>query len=258
MVITEHTSHFPRGAVRRQRLLDVKSSFRRASLILPVSSFLQKSMQSYGITGRFRVIPNSYDSDLFLPAQAPKGPSGTRAVPRLLTVGLLTEPKGIPVLLRAVHLVKAGGKRFHLDIVGDGSMRADYEQLSAELGLRDEVTFHGMKDKGAVAKFMQQCDFYVQASLWETFGVTVVEALACGKPIVGTQIPAIEEKVSDKAGILVPADDAEAFSAAIESMLESYSSYDTAQIAEYAREHFSHEAVGKALSEVYAEVLQFQ
>jgi glycosyltransferase involved in cell wall biosynthesis len=256
VVITEHSSRFLRGDIRKADELRLKRNFRRADIVLPVSAALRDSMEKRGISGRYRVIPNTYDPEIFFPpTDAPKGDQ-RRTVPRMLSVGLFTEPKGIPVLLRAVREIVQGGTQLHLDIVGDGPRRGEYEVLSSELGLERVVAFHGLQDRAAVAILMRGCDFYVQASLWETFGVTIIEAMACGKPIVATRIPAFEEKISRGKGILVPPNDERQLAAGIQEMLQTYASYDAHEIAASARKSYSHEVVGRALSSVYSEVDQ--
>ncbi|MGD8815288.1 MAG: glycosyltransferase [Anaerolineales bacterium] len=254
VVITEQSSQFLRGCVPESKLVDLRRHFQHMAMILPVSAWLQESMQSFGIVGKFQVVPNTYDASIFFPSTDALKSSKGQSIPRLLTVGLLSEPKGIPVLLRALHEVQQTDTHFQLDIVGDGPMRSDYERLSIELGLQEKVTFHGMKDKAIVAKMMQRCTFYVQASLWETFGVTVVEAMACGRPVVATEIPTMEEKVDVSSGVLVPAGDEMALASAIREMLGSYQSYDGKQIATQAFNLYSHAAVGKALNVIYTKV----
>jgi glycosyltransferase involved in cell wall biosynthesis len=255
VVATEQTSSFPQGDVKGLQLLAARSAFRRAAMILPVSAWLQESMQTAGVRGRFRVVPNTIDTELFFPASTNLPAQG---LPKLLTVGLLTEAKGIPVLLRAVHAVVAKGMQLHLDIVGDGRERPDYEKLAGELGLEDAVTFHGLVSKDEVGSMMRGSSFYLQPSLWETFSAAIIEAMACGKPVVATQIPVFEEKVGEDMGILVPPGDVDALASAIEDMLGRYRSYDPQRIAAFIRSRYSHDAVGKDLSAVYAEVWQQQ
>lgn len=254
VVITEQASSFPRGHVKGKMLQVVKLAYRSAAMILPVSSWLQESMQSVGIRGKFRVIPNTVDLGLFFPSSKEVTAEVSHPLPQLLTVGLLTEPKGIPYLLQAIRIVKEHGKRFHLDIVGDGAQRAEYEQLAMELGVQDWVTFHGLKGKSEVAHMMREAAFYLQPSLWETFCVAIIEAMACGKPVIGTQIPVFLEKIGSDMGILVPPSDAEQLAAAIEEMLDSYQEYDGEAISRYVAMRFSQEEVGKMLSDVYDEV----
>lgn len=251
VVITEHSSRFLFGESPKSVHLGVRNSFRRASMILPVSTYLQDAMESQGIVGRYRVIPNTYDPEVFFPPPDTPERKQDQDVPRLLTVGLLAEPKGLKVLLRASHEAVQDGARFHLDIVGDGPMRSECEKLRNELGLGRVVKFHGFKEKGEVARLMRRCSFYVQASLWETFGVTIVEAMASGKPIVATRIPTFEEKIGRNAGILVPPNDAPGLAKAIKKMLLNINSYDAHEISAYAFERFSYDAVGKALSAAY-------
>ncbi len=55
-----------------------------------------------------------------------------------------------------------------------------YEKLAGELGLENMVNFHGLKPKKEVAEFMRNCDFFILPSFFETFGIVLIEALACG------------------------------------------------------------------------------
>lgn len=248
VVITAHSSLILLGNL----LPHYRVGLRCADMILPVSIALQSSLRRMGIHGNSRIIPNAIDTDIFFPDEPVAAEAGD-PVPRLLTVGI-SEPKGMPCLLEAIHLLKAKGKLLRLDIIGDGPLRLEHESLAARLGLLSVVTFHGSVCKDELAELYRRCTFYVQPSLWETFGVALVEAMACGKPIVATRIPVFEEKVPSRTGILVPVDDSAALASAIETMLNQYKSYNPDEIAENARKLFSHNAVGKMLSDVYLEV----
>jgi L-malate glycosyltransferase len=105
---------------------------------------------------------------------------------------------------------------------------------------------------------MRNCDFFVQPSLQETFGVVYIEAMACGKPVIATNAGGPEEIVSDETGILVPPEDVEALKEAINYMLDNHANYCSEKIAAYARERFSYETVGKLLDKVYESVLSLK
>ncbi len=127
--------------------------------------------------------------------------------PRLLFVGLLDEVKGVQVLLRAFARVHAAHPGARLDIVGDGPRRGEYEALASELGVAAAVRFHGALTRDAIAPMMREADLLVLPSRTETFGIVVVEALACGLPVVATRVGALPELVDSAAGVLVdPAD----------------------------------------------------
>ena len=143
-----------------------------------------------------------------------------------------------------------------MDIVGDGPNRKEYEDLAKESGLEHLVKFHGFKIKKEVAEFMKNCDFLVQPSLYETFGITYCEAMACGKPVVATQLRALQEKINKDRGILVPPQDVPALADAIDYMLDHHQDYSPKKIRGYVKDEFSYEVVGKKLNDIYREILQ--
>jgi len=138
---------------------------------------------------------------------------------------------------------------------GDGPNRSEYEELTNKLGLRDIVSFHGLKTKQEVAEFMRQCDFFVLSSLWENLPCVLIEAMASGLPIVATKVGGIHEIINEKVGVLVPPKDVKALTEAIDHMLDHYQDYSAREIAEYAFDRFSYEAVGRQLNEIYKELI---
>ena len=98
---------------------------------------------------------------------------------------------------------------------------------------------------------MQKCDVLVSSSVVETFGVTLIEALASGKPVVTTDSGGPSDIVNDDVGILVPQKDPEALADAIEYVLNHYEEYCAQKLSQYAKERYSYEAVGQQLSKIY-------
>src|SRR5262249_31967397 len=156
-------------------------AFRWAHVVIPVSQALQKAIEHYGLRARFHVIPNVADTTLFSPLSHRRQDVNPK---RILFVGRLAPVKGLPYLLQA--LAHFGKKRagWHLDIVGEGKARMEYEQLAVDLQLGEKVTFHGLKTRQEVAEFMRRADLYVLSSLWENCSTSAAEALATGVPIL--------------------------------------------------------------------------
>lgn len=254
VVISEHWSGFARQKLGRFKKALARFSMNRASIVLPVSEDLIGHIQFYGIRNKFRAVPNVVDTEIFYPS-LDRNP--TKAEPKkILTVALLSPIKGIPFLLQALAQIKQRRQDFCLDIVGDGPNRAEYEAMVADLGLEGYVAFHGLQPKQEVARFMRCCDFFVLPSLWETFGVVLVESMASGKPVVATDVGAVSELVNGEVGLLVTSADADALGNGIEHMLNHCKSYHPEKIADYARENFSYGAVGKLLDQIYRESCQ--
>jgi len=252
VVITEHWTGFLRRSLKKIDILKARFGMNRANIILPVSNHLQEAIKSYGIRNEFTVVPNVVNTTIFRPPACSKNDEKKN----ILLVGLVTPQKGIQFLLRALAQVKEKRQDFVLDIVGDGPNRKEYEKLTEESGLGQLVKFHGFKTKEEVAEFMRNCAFLVQPSLYETFGVTYIEAMACGKPVVATRLPALQEKINKDRGILVPPKDANALTDAIDYMLDHHQDYSPRKIRGYVKDEFSYEVVGKKLNDIYREILQ--
>jgi glycosyltransferase involved in cell wall biosynthesis len=139
--------------------------------------------------------------------------------PVILAVGRLTKQKGFPHLLEAFRLVRDEIPA-RLAIIGEGE---DYDQLVAlagELSLQEDVAFLGFQPNPY--KFMAHADAFILSSLWEGLPTVLVEAMACGAPVVSTRCPSgPEEIISDGVdGLLVPPADAKALAKAILGLLK--------------------------------------
>lgn len=253
VVITEHWSAFIQKALKKINIWEARFVMNRASIILPVSKALENAIISFGIKNRYKVVPNTLNTSIYLP---PAMKETNRIKKKILTVALLTPVKGLNFLILALAELRHKRQDFVLDIVGDGPKRKDYEALTQEKGLNDIITFHGLKTKTEVAEFMCHCDFYVQTSLYETFGVTFIEAMACGKPIIATTLPALQEKIDPNKGILVPPKDVDSLTDALDDMLDRYQDYSSKDIARFAQDHFGYESVGVRLTAIYNAVLK--
>ena len=251
VVLTEHCSGFPRHTLTGISVLQARWAMKKAAIILPVSKTLETAIKSYGIKNQFKVVPNVVNTEIFYPSSR----QNSNEKKRILSVALLVPIKGIPYLLEALYQLKQKRQDFVLDIVGDGANRKEYEELAEELGLGEAVKFHGLKMKEEVADFMRECDFFVQPSLYETFGVTYIEAIACGKPVVATRLTALEEKINEGRGVLVPPKNVAALAEAIDYMLDHHQDYSPEKISQYVKDNFGYKLVGKKLNDIYRKVL---
>ena len=254
VLVTEHSSAFPRHLLTGTERLKARFAMNRAEMVLPVSDYLRVHIESYGVKSEFRVVPNVVDTEVFYPVPQ-YNEEAAQGHKRLLFVGNLIAVKGLPYLLEALGQIRQKRQDYGLDVVGDGASRSEYEELASRLGLDGIVRFHGAKPREQVAQFMRECAFLVQPSLQETFGVVYIEAMACGKPVIATSAGGPKEFVDEDVGVLVPPEDTGALRDAIEYMLDNHQRYSCEKIARHARERFSYEAVGRMLDEVYREVL---
>lgn len=146
--------------------------------------------------------------------------SGSTRSQFILSIASHDEWKGLDVLISAMALLRDQGRAVRLVLAGDGPLRPELEGLAAALGLDQQVEFIGYQSRPAVARLLSECTLFVLPSRYETFGIVVVEALACGKPVVATAVDGIPEIIEDGTnGILVEPDDARALAAAMLRLL---------------------------------------
>lgn len=145
--------------------------------------------------------------------------SGSPLVPVVLGVGRLAAQKDFPTLLKAFVRVRAA-RQVRLMILGDGEERAALEALVRELGVAADVELPGFVDNPFA--YMARAAVFVLSSAYEGFGNVVVEAMACGCPVVSTNCPSGPAEILDGGayGPLVPVGDDTALAQAILSILE--------------------------------------
>jgi glycosyltransferase involved in cell wall biosynthesis len=254
VIASENSTAFPRGEVRGWQRAMARLAFGMADLVCPASEDLGRHIARLGVRTRIRPVPNVVDTSLFSPgAGESAGPSGPGGPARILLVALLDPKKGVDHLLRALAAVEP--PRFMLRIAGDGPVRRELEALRDQLGLSEHVEFLGLRSKPEVARLMRQSDFLVLPSLWENLPNVLIEAMACGLPVVATRTGGVPEMIDEGAGLLVEPGDVEGLRAALERMLDAHAGYDRKAIARAAGERYGHEAVGARWDELYNEVV---
>jgi colanic acid/amylovoran biosynthesis glycosyltransferase len=137
-----------------------------------------------------------------LPLRRPRGSGGTF---RVLNVGNLGPVKAHGVLLDALARVAGDGIDVHLDVVGDGPLRAELERRGRELDVDMRVTWHGALGQDDLGPLWEAADVFCLPSFAEGLPVVVLEAMAAGLPVVATAITGVPEAVRhEHEGLLVP------------------------------------------------------
>ncbi len=148
-------------------------------------------------------------------------PGKKSSVPTILYLGRLTTSKSIHILLHAVATLKKDFPKLECIIAGDGPVRRQLEKLSTKLSLKDNVKFLGKVSEEEKIKLYQKAWVFVNPSLIEGWGITTIEANACGTPVVASNVSGLRDAVSDtKSGILVPYGQVTGFTIAISTILK--------------------------------------
>ncbi len=167
---------------------------------------------------RVRVIHPGVDGVRYRP-----GPAGCRTrAPSFLYVGRLKRYKGIGFAIQALARARAGRGDLTLDIAGSGDHRPELERLTARLGLGDAVRFHGFVSEEQKIALLQRAWANVFPSPKEGWGITVVEAAACGTPSIASDSPGLRDSVRHGAtGFLVPHGDVDALAARMSELADA-------------------------------------
>ncbi|HZB97161.1 MAG TPA: glycosyltransferase [Candidatus Sulfotelmatobacter sp.] len=171
---------------------------------------------------RVSVVPCGADLSVF----SPHGPREARrdGLARLVSVGRLVERKGIADAIAALahvpgcELVVAGGPPFE-ELAADPEV-ARLRTIACQLGVERRVEFRGRLNHEEVAALMRSADIVVSVPWYEPFGMTPIEAMACGVPVVGSAVGGLLDTVVNmRTGLLVPPRDPKTLAAALEELL---------------------------------------
>lgn len=135
----------------------------------------------------------------------------------ILTVGRIHPQKGIKVAIETAKILKVKNLPFVWYFIGDGEARNHYEQLIQDENLSDVLVFLGRKDNPY--PYMAACDIYVQPSLHEGYGLTVLEARVLKKLIVASDLPCFREQITDSVNGFLCKPTPDAFACCIEKIL---------------------------------------
>lgn len=185
-----------------------------ADCVTAVSTLLgQKTQRQVPDLMECVVIHNGVDLEQFMPRTV-------NPAPVIVSVGRLTYEKGIDVLLRAYASVRRTHPTWSLMVIGDGPLRGQMEALAVQLNVASSVHFRGTISPSSVAEELRRASVFVLASHFEGLPIAVIEAMACGKPVVMTETDGAHDLiVHPDHGRIVPIDDVAALASALNEMI---------------------------------------
>lgn len=247
-LITEHMSPFPMPGLHFGFEKYVLSPLLATDQVLTVSKELQSQIAKYDVESK--VLPNFIDDGFFIPSLKKEAsePFG------FLSIGRLEKQKGFGFLIEACHSLIERNVDFELKIIGEGSLRESLEQRIKEYGLSEKVKLLGSKAKEEIKQHLQHCDAFIQPSLHESFGVAALEALAFGKPVIGTGVGELSNMITDETGISIVLGDSASIAEAMIRMITQLESYDQSKIRAFYEERYLSSKTTKSLREIYKQV----
>jgi colanic acid/amylovoran biosynthesis glycosyltransferase len=187
---------------------DLGTTFRKATAVHCVSEAIMYEAERYGLErAKAKVIRPAVDPQFFQPLEAPVE-EARDGLFRIATIGTLIWSKGYEYALQAIRELKDSGINVQFSILGDGPDRQRILYTVNDLELNKEVELHGRNSPEEVRAILQRSDAFLLTSFSEGISNAVLEAMACGIPVVTTDCGGMREAVTDGVeGFVVPTRD---------------------------------------------------
>lgn len=250
-VITEHSSRYDRKIINKREEEMLYRAFSKAKKVIAVGTGLSKQIEKYCRNNMPIVIPNMVKmincDNISINKSKDKF--------RFFSLAFLNKYKGMDLLIEAFAKNKDIMDSIELVIGGNGPEKNNLEELTKKLNLEDKITFLGELSREEVNYNIKNSDAFILASRVETFGVVFIEAMAQGKPVIGTKTGGPDTFINDNIGLKVDINDVYGLAKAINYMYKNYNKYDKNYIEKYCRDNFSEKIIVDKLNSIYEEVL---
>jgi len=252
-LITENMSPFPFGTFLNKGNLirSIKSAYAASAVNIAVSENMKKVMSDYQIPN-LAVIPNFVDENHFIPMLHPRVANDPI---EFFFLGRMVPQKGLDIMIQSLVKLKTD-RLVRFSLAGIGAELGAYKRLAKRLEVDHLIRWQGLLDRKEILKAYQQCDVFILPSRHEGLPVSIIEAMACGKPVIATRCGGSEELVSDKTGMIVEPENPTLLRVAIEKMAIDYKKYDAQKIREYFISNYSSNAICSRYRELYLKLIR--
>lgn len=176
-----------------------------------------------------------------------------------VATGRLVYGKGFDLLPVAFSKVKdCLPDDWQMLIIGGGKERTGLQRQINLSGLQDHIRLLGQKTKAEIIPLLQHSDVFILPSRGENFSVAVLEALACGLPVISSVTGGIRECINSRNGLLFPVNDVDALADAIQTMYVNRTDYNHSAIANDCQARFSPEVIARQLTGIFQQVIAQQ
>ncbi len=249
-VVTEHSTSFLQSS---QNPVIIKRSgeiLRFSKMNVAVSEVLGNSLANL-FGNKWHYIPNIVaNSFLHYPLEFANNDHNN-----VISVAVLRQHKRMDLVLSAVAILVAKNVNVSLSIVGDGPAKPRLVALASKLNISNHVKFLGQISRAEMPAVMSHATMLVSASEVETFGVTLIEGLALGLPIVATPSGGPQSIVTPSVGRLVCDWNSKNLADAIEDVIARKEQFPPNKLREHCDQLYSEKAVCRALISMYSDII---
>jgi glycosyltransferase involved in cell wall biosynthesis len=222
----------------------MKKVFNHAVHVTTVSDYLSKKIKERFFFTGYTVIPNLVDTTIFQPS-----PSISPDKTRIIHISTLSQQKNFDDIISACQLL-SHPENFELLVVGP--KKQEYIQRVYRSGCEHYIFFREEVPHAELSKLISASDALLLYSNYETFGCVIVEANACGVPVITSDFPVFDENVIEGiTGLKVRLDDPQALADCMRKFINKEYRFDKEEIIRITKQKYSSEVIGKQFAEVY-------
>ncbi|API92971.1 glycoside hydrolase [Virgibacillus pantothenticus] len=248
IVITEHYSRVQNKELTNHQVDLLRKISLGADKFICVNNILPQSIKELTKVNReFLEIPNVVSKNFVFENNKDKE-NGTY---HFISIGRLVKGKKFDLLIDAFYQKFKDIDNVELIIVGGGEEYKNLNKKINSLGMEGRIKLTGFLNRDETALLLEGCNSYVTASAFETFGVPVIEAMSCGKPIIVANNSPLKQYIQGKSGLMFEVNNVTSLANKMEEMYNKDPIINSKKIADLAFKYFSEEAVGKKLFSIY-------
>ena len=243
-VITEHSSLVLNNILNDYNKNILKIAYDNANYLISVGEKLKSSMMEY-TKNKIIVIPNIVNTDEF------KVCNNEREKFRFLSVAYLKKNKRIDLVIESFSRLKKKYDNIELYIGGAGPEEEYLKDIIYKYNIDKDVKLLGEVSREDLPDCMGNADCFVLPSMFETFGVVYIEALACGVPIISTKCGGPEDFFNENLGYMIEVNNSNELYKAMENSINNKDRFNKEEISLYIKNRFSKEVIVKEIEKVY-------
>ena len=254
-VLTEHLKEFliPNGFSTFQKNM-IHNTYSMASQILLSSSPLKNEISKNFNThkSKLNLLPNPVDENLFTLRKVPNiNPQFI-----IVCISLFRPEKRIDLVLESFNNLVHSGIKAKLKLIGDGPLKHEIENQIQKLGVSDLVELPGYLPQKRIIDELHNSHFLVLPSDIETFGMVLVEAQACGLPVVATDCGGPKDIVTAESGILVTPGSVSELAGGMQKLIRSFDEFDPSEIRNSVIQKFGQQSYAESIINITANLIK--
>ena len=242
---------FPKEGIIQKNI--IKYNFKKADRIFSTSNYMKEEAKLY-TNKNIDITPFGINTSIFY--------NKNKKEDNNIIIGIvksLEKIYGIDDLIRAFSDLSRKYENIRLEIVGDGTQEENLKSLSMDLGVKEKVTFHGKLNSEEVAEFYNRINIAVFPSKSESFGVSVLEAQACGVPVIVSDIKAFNETtIVGESSLVCKIDDYKSIEVELEKLIISKELREKMGISgsEFVKNNFEENKEFEKVERIYFDLIK--